>query len=110
MEGIGQIEIDEIYVGVNQHGSHFIIPVQAKSKGDRLSIVQPDQDINFAAIRYPNMICYSIGAKMIDDNVIAMFRFEQTNEGPKVVAEAHYRLVPSDQISDDDLKLYRSSL
>ena len=30
VKGIGQIEIDEIYVGVDRHGCQFVIPVQAK--------------------------------------------------------------------------------
>ncbi len=38
--GMGQIEIDEIYVGLNRHGGHFVIPVQAKGGSDRLSPVQ----------------------------------------------------------------------
>ncbi len=31
--GIGQIETDEIYVGIDRDGVHYIIPVQAKSRG-----------------------------------------------------------------------------
>jgi len=46
---IGQIEIDEIYVGVNRHGAHFVIPVQAKAGSDQLGIVQTKQDIKVSA-------------------------------------------------------------
>ncbi len=31
IKGIGQIEIDELYVGSNRQGEHFIIPVQVTS-------------------------------------------------------------------------------
>ena len=37
---IGQIEIDEIYVGVSRNGTHFVIPVQAKGGDDQLGVVQ----------------------------------------------------------------------
>ncbi len=40
VKGIGQIEIDELYVGIDTHGCHFVIPVQAKGGKDQISIVQ----------------------------------------------------------------------
>jgi hypothetical protein len=39
-------------------------------------------------------------------DVIAMFELALDGEDVKLVEEKHYRLVPSDQISSDDLKLY----
>ena len=36
VEGIGQIETDELYVGISKQGAHYIIPVQAKGGKDRL--------------------------------------------------------------------------
>lgn len=43
--GIGQIEIDEIYVGIDKHGRQFVVPVQAKGGNDRHAVVQTQQDI-----------------------------------------------------------------
>ena len=43
--GIGQIEIDELYVGVDRNGSQYVIPVQAKGGKDQLSPVQTKQDL-----------------------------------------------------------------
>ncbi len=40
VKGLGQIEIDEVYVGINKHGCQYIIPVQAKGGNDQLSTVQ----------------------------------------------------------------------
>src|SRR5580692_5022007 len=37
VSGIGQIEVDEIYVGVNRNGHQFVIPVQAKGGTDQLA-------------------------------------------------------------------------
>lgn len=55
---IGQIEIDEIYIGLNQVGEHFIIPCQAKSIGDRFGIVQVMQDLAFCQQCYPPLFTY----------------------------------------------------
>ena len=32
VEGMGQIEIDELYIGLDKHGCHYVIPVQAKGE------------------------------------------------------------------------------
>jgi len=50
--GIGQIEVDEIYIGINKRGAHFVLPCQAKSPGDRFGIVQVMQDIALCKERY----------------------------------------------------------
>ena len=36
---IGQVETDEIYVGLDKKGVHYIVPVQAKGGRDKLSVV-----------------------------------------------------------------------
>jgi hypothetical protein len=40
------------------------------------------------------------------EDVIAMFELALDGEDVKLIEEKHYKLVPSDQISSDDLKLY----
>ena len=42
---IGEIEIDELYVGIDKHGYHYIVPVQAKGGKDQISVVQTMQDL-----------------------------------------------------------------
>jgi len=42
---LGQVETDEIYVGVDRRGAHYVFPVQAKGRGDKLSVVQVEQDL-----------------------------------------------------------------
>ena len=43
VSGIGQIEIDEVYVGIDRQGRQYVLPVQAKGGNDRLSVVQADR-------------------------------------------------------------------
>lgn len=43
IRGIGQIEIDEIHLGIDRQGRQYVLLVQAKGGGDHLSVVQTDQ-------------------------------------------------------------------
>jgi len=107
VKDIGQIEIDEVYVGVDRSGRHFIVPVQAKGGSDKLSPVQTKQDIACCAEKFPHLICRAISAQFITDKRIALLELTVENGVVKVVDERHYRLVPADQISADELVSYR---
>lgn len=106
VDGIGQIEIDEIYVGIDKHGRQYVMPVQAKGGNDQLAAVQIKQDIAWCAQKYPNLICRAISAQFIEDNLIAMFELVQEGDEIKVAEERHYRLVAASSIGPDDLKMY----
>ncbi|MDX2254886.1 MAG: endonuclease [Pseudanabaenaceae cyanobacterium bins.39] len=93
VKGIGQIEIDEIYVGINSYGNHFVIPVQAKAGHDQIGIVQTRQDISCCNEKFPDLLCRSISVQFLDDNTIAMFELTLEDEYIKVVEERHYQLV-----------------
>ena len=106
VQGIGQIEIDEIYVGLDSGGRQYVLPVQAKGGNDQLSVVQAKQDIACCAEKFPGLICRPISAQFMAEDLIAMFELTQEDGEVRVVEEKHYRLVPSDQISPADLKAY----
>ncbi len=38
VKNIGQIEIDELYIGLDKHRCHYVIPVQAKGGKDQIGI------------------------------------------------------------------------
>ena len=63
--GMGQVETDEMYVGVDRSGAHYVIPVQAKSENDRLSRVQIEQDVALCASKLPSLICRPVGVHMM---------------------------------------------
>ncbi len=54
VKGMGQVEIDEIYVAVDKRGCQFIVPVQAKGGNDQLSSVQTEQDLACCAQKSPS--------------------------------------------------------
>jgi hypothetical protein len=105
---VGQVETDEIYVGVDKRGVHYVFPIQAKGGKDRLGIVQIEQDLAVCAYRFPLLICRPIAAQFMQDDVIAMFEFEQTEEGVGIASEKHYKLVPPEEVTEADLDTYRS--
>ena len=107
VEGIGQIEIDELYIGLDKRGCHYIVPVQAKGGKDRIGIVQTVQDIRFVEQKFPGMRCRAIAAQFLGDRVVALFELILKDDEIKVAEERHYRLVPAEQLDQDAIRDYR---
>lgn len=108
--GIGQIETDEIYVGIDKKGAHYVFPVQAKGKSDRVGIVQTEQDFALCSSKFPSLICRPITAQFIEDEVIVLFEFEQSDDGVRITSEKHYKLVPAEDVTEKDLDTYSKRL
>ncbi|WP_232225106.1 endonuclease [Dactylococcopsis salina] len=105
--GIGQVEIDEIYVGLNSNGSHFVVPVQAKIGKDQLSVIQTRQDIAYCDEVFGDLICRSVSAQFLSNDLIVLFELTLEEGQIKVVQEKHYKIVSSEEISVEDVKNYR---
>ena len=106
--GIGQIEIDELYIGIDTHGSHYAIPVQAKGGRDQIGIVQTSQDIRFVEERFDGIRCRSVSVQFMEDGVVAMFELVLQKDEIKVAEERHYRLVPAVDLDADAVRKYRA--
>lgn len=106
VKGVGQIEIDEVYVAVDRHGVQYVVPVQAKGGTDQLSVVQAKQDIACCAEKFPGLVCRSISAQFMDDERIAIFELTVQDEQVRIVEERHYKLVGG-PVPADELALYR---
>jgi hypothetical protein len=104
---MGQVETDEIYVGVNREGAHFVLPVQAKGPRDRIGRVQIEQDVEMCRAKFPGAACRPIAAQLMEPNKVALFEFEDTPDGLRRRMERYYRLVPREDLSDADLARYR---
>lgn len=115
--GLGQVETDELYIGIDKRGAQYIIPVQAKGGTDRIGQVQIEQDLAVCTEKFPALICRPIAAQFLNDSIhpgqaiysLALFEFRDTEEeGIRIVAEKHYQLVEPDKLSDTDLADYRT--
>ncbi len=108
VSGMGQVEIDEIYIGIDKRGAHYVLPVQAKGKTDQIGIVQIEQDIAVCDEKFPNLISRSIAVQLMDDNLIALFELEKDEkDNIRVSSEKHYKLVHPDELSFEELERYK---
>jgi hypothetical protein len=111
IEDIGQVETDEIYVGVDRNGIQYVFPLQAKGGNDKIGITQIEQDIALCATKFPQLVCRPLAAQFIKDDHaeydrIALFEFAQDEEGVRLHREVHYRLEPAERMTDEDLRNY----
>lgn len=104
---LGQVETDEIYVGIDRRGAHFIIPVQAKGGNDKQGKVQIEQDIEICRSKFSNLICIPIAAQFMADGKIALFAFELDTSSIKITNERHYKLVQNQELADEEITKYR---
>jgi len=104
---IGQLEIDELYFGIDSFGCHYVIPVQAKGGSDQISVVQTKQDLTWCAQRFPSVRARAISAQFMDEQRIAMFELAVQNDQVRVVEERHYTLLPTDLLDRDAIVCYR---
>jgi hypothetical protein len=103
---VGQIEIDEVYIGLDRYGRQFVIPVQAKGGADKHGIVQTQQDIACCTQKFPKLICRAVSAQFMADARIALFELALLDGDIKIVDEKHYQLCPGSDISAVDLQGY----
>jgi hypothetical protein len=108
VKGKGQIEIDELYIGLDKHGCHYVIPVQAKGGKDKIGVVQTGQDIAYSADKFPGMRCRPIAAQFLNPKVVALFELTIEDDEVKVVEERHYKLVPADELDRNTIRSYRT--
>lgn len=102
-----QVETDELYVGIDQRGAQYVFPVQAKGGTDKLGMIQIEQDFKMCAVKFPALICRPIAAQFIGNDLIALFALEENETGIAISAEKHYRLVPPEEMTLEDLESYR---
>lgn len=104
---VGQIETDEVYIGVDKRGAHYVIPVQAKGGKDRQGKVQIEQDILLCEDKFKELICIPVAAQFMKDGKIALLSFEKSAEGEiKIMSERHYKLVSAGELTADEITTY----
>jgi hypothetical protein len=102
--GKSQIEIDELYLGIDTHGSQYVIPVQAKGGSDRIGVVQTFQDMECCKEKFGHLLCRQVAAQFMKRDKIALFELVFGHDELLVVREKHYLLVP--EVDHADLRVY----
>lgn len=106
---LGQVETDEVYVGMSKSGAHYVVPVQAKRGSDMLSIVQIWQDWKMSEEKFPNLICRPLAAQFMADETIAVIEFEPSDALLKIRSEKHYKLVDQKSLTGEELRRYQEA-
>ncbi len=84
IKGHGQVEIDELYVGVDKDGRGYVLPVEGKEEGESLGIDKAVSLTLFARAKYPKLICRPIAIIRESENQLACVEFEPAIEIEKV--------------------------
>jgi len=97
---MGQVEVDDLYVGVDADGTWYVIPIEAKSVGpkERLGVIQVQQMIMFAKQYYPEIILRPVGIKPLEDGSLVFVEFDDVSDLEKISVKryARYKLVRDD--------------
>lgn len=107
VKSLGQVETDEVYIGIDSRGVHYVLPVQAKGGSDQQSVVQIENDFALVAEHFPSLVCRPIAAQFMKNGIIALFELQKEEGKVNLRTEAHYRLVPPEELTDEDLRRYR---
>jgi DNA modification methylase len=109
VQNVGQVETDEIYIGVSKTGEQFVFPVQAKGARDHIGTVQIEQDLAVCKSKFPSLTCRPIAAQFIESDLIALFEFDVIEGQISIKEERHYWIVPNEALSDEEIADYRST-
>lgn len=112
---VGQVETDEVYVGVDKHGAQYVFPIQAKGGKDFLSVVQIWQDFKVCAHnpKFSGLLARPVAAQFMAEDVMALFAFEWDGKDGVTIApgsERHYLLVEPSELTPAELKVYAASV
>lgn len=107
----GQIEIDELYIGIDSSGSQHVVPVQAKGGSDQIGAIQTIQDHIYCSgeSKYEGCHVRPVSAQFLTSNELALFELNFDGDEVSIVREKHYKLVPAEEISATDLSRYKLS-
>lgn len=84
VKGHGQIEVDELYVGVDKDGRGYVLPVEGKVVGESLGIDKAVGLTHFASTKFPNLTCRPIAVLRQAHDIIACVEFEPAHDISKV--------------------------
>ena len=95
MKDSGQIEVDDLYLGVDADGKQYVIPVEAKTASEPLGVVQVVCLNAYGRQILPQLILRSVAIKAHHDGTIFFMELNDSldSEEVRVVGYRRYRLV-----------------
>ncbi|MBS1252775.1 MAG: hypothetical protein MAG451_01817 [Anaerolineales bacterium] len=97
----GQIEIDDLYLGVDTDGTQFVIPVEAKTEAESLGVIQVVNLNAFGRENYPQLTLRSVAVKAWEDGTIYCIQFNGAvdSDGIEVIKYKRYRLIREEALA-----------
>lgn len=95
--GMGEVELDALYVGVDKSGMLHIIPIEAKSPAENEMIgrIQISQMAKLVRQDFPDLHRRILAIKQLHDGTIAVVEFDDRIEPDefKIVSVSRFRLI-----------------
>jgi len=89
--GLGQVEIDDLYLGVNEDGEWSVMPIEAKVGDELLGVVQIRALSLFAQARFPHLPVRPLGVKNLSDATLLFVEFNDQTEFDAVAPRRYKR-------------------
>lgn len=95
VEGMGQVEVDDLYLGVDKDGGQYVIPIEAKTADEPLGVAQIVFQNAFAQQKYPMLKLRSVAVKSWHDKTLFFLELNRSVDPNKVevIEYRRYRLV-----------------
>ena len=102
VEGMGEVELDPLYVGIDKTGKLYILPIEAKSQAENEMIgrVQISQMAKLVRQDFADLDRRILAIKYLKDGTIVIIEFDDQVEPDdfKIVSVSRFRLIRQEQI------------
>jgi len=101
VDGVGEVELDALYVGINKSGNLFVIPVEAKSQADHDMVgrIQISQMTHLVKQDFSGLACRILAVKELPDKTIGVIEFNDKDNPDeiKILSVSRYKLIRRSQ-------------
>ena len=91
VQGLGQVEIDDLYLGVDEDGNWAAIPIEGKVGDERLGIIQIRALSLFAKDQFPGLRVRPLGIKLLNDRSLLFVEFNDQTDFDTIAARRYKR-------------------
>lgn len=94
---MGEVVIDELYVGHNRMGKHFVVTVRTTDREYPIDLDLAKRDAALCKARFPDMDAICLVAQLLLPDLIALFRVDCQSHQAMLLSERHYLLLGADE-------------
>ena len=73
------------------------------------NLIEPRNGLRTIREKFPDLIARPVAAQFMEQSVIAIFEFQESNKQITIAREQHYSLVPPEELDSTELAAYRSA-